>query len=78
MGIVGRLFLQFGEFEYAVLPAQRHSGQTTEVIQQRKAVYEAAKAANPKRWSGRTRNWDLPEEVWLNPEKESRSLEAAA
>ncbi|AKH68411.1 Homeodomain-like domain-containing protein [Marinobacter sp. DSM 26671] len=61
-----------------ITPAQRHSGQTTEVIQQRKAVYEAAKAANPKRWSGRTRNWDLPEEVWLNPEKESRSLEAAA
>ena len=61
-----------------ITPAQRHSGQTAEVMQQRQAVYEAAKAANPKRWSGRTRNWDLPEEVWLNPEKESGGLEAAA
>jgi len=61
-----------------ITPAQRHSGQTAEVMQQRQAVYEAAKAANPKRWSGRTRNWDLPEEVWLNPEKEGGSLEVAA
>ena len=45
---------------------------------QRQAAYEAAKAANPKRWSGRTRNWDLSEEVWLNPEKESSDLKTAA
>jgi hypothetical protein len=61
-----------------ITPAQRHRGQTAEVMQQRQAVYEAAKETNPKRWSGRIRNWDLPEEVWLNPEKESVGLEAAA
>ena len=61
-----------------ITPMQRHRGETTDVMRQRQAVYEAAKAANPKRWSGSTRNWDLPEEVWLNPEKESSDLKAAA
>jgi len=61
-----------------ITPMQRHRGETTDVMRQRQAVYEAAKAANPKRWSGSTRNWDLPEEVWLNPEKASSDLEAAA
>ena len=61
-----------------ITPVQRHSGQAQEVMRQRRAVYETAKAANPTRWSGRTRNWDLPEEVWLNPEKESGDLKVAA
>jgi putative transposase len=37
----------------------------------RQEVYEAAKSKNPQRWSGNTRNWSLPETVWLNPEKET-------
>ena len=37
-----------------------------------------AKAANPNRWSGSTRNWDLPDRVWLNPEKECGDLKVAA
>jgi putative transposase len=61
-----------------ITPAQRHSGQTEDVMRQRQAVYEAAKAANPNRWSGTTRNWDLPEEVWLNPEKERSDLKEVA
>lgn len=61
-----------------ITPMQRHSGRTEDVMRQRQAVYKAAKAANPIRWSGSTRNWDLPEEVWLNPEKESSDLKAAA
>lgn len=61
-----------------ITPEQRHSGKSEAVMERRKEVYETAKAANPKRWSGRTRNWDLPEEVWLNPEKESSDLKAAA
>lgn len=61
-----------------ITPAQRHSGQTHQVMGQRKAVYEAAKAANPNRWSRGTRNWDLPEKVWLNPEKECGNLKVAA
>ena len=33
-------------------------------------TYEEAKAMYPERWHGRqTRNWDLPEEVCLNPDK---------
>ena len=32
--------------------------------------YEAAKAAHPERWNGRaTRDWSLPEKVYLNPEQ---------
>jgi putative transposase len=32
---------------------------------------EAAKASHPERWNGRkTRDWSLPETVYLNPEKE--------
>lgn len=61
-----------------ITPVQRHSGQAEQVMRQRQKVYEAAKAANPKRWSGRTRNWDLPDEVWLNPEKERSGLKTAA
>ena len=31
--------------------------------------YEAAKAAHPERWNGRaTRNWSMPDKVYLNPE----------
>ena len=32
-------------------------------------VYEAAKSKNPERWARDTRNWTLPNQVWLNPEK---------
>jgi putative transposase len=35
----------------------------------RKQVYEAAKQRCPERWSGATRNWELKDEVWLNPER---------
>ncbi len=44
----------------------------------RKAVYEAARAINPKRWNQATRDWNLPEKVWLNPEKECDDIELAA
>ena len=51
-------------------PAQRHSGKSEEILKNRHAVYEAAKAAHPERWNGRnTRNWDDITEVWLNPDK---------
>ncbi len=52
-----------------VTPAQRHSGVATAVLAQREVVYAQAKARNPKRWSGSTRNWELKDEVWLNPER---------
>ena len=59
-------------------PHQRHSGQTGVIMINRKAVYAAARAENPKRWSRDVRNWNLPEMVWLNPEQDRGDLEAAA
>lgn len=52
-----------------VTPAQRHSGKAEALMAKRQAVYAAAKAANPSRWSGETRDWSLPDEVWLNPQQ---------
>lgn len=59
-------------------PVQRHTGQTDRVMDYRRAVYEAARANNPNRWSGDTRNWDLPGMVWLNPENNRDDLMVAA
>ncbi len=41
-----------------VTPNQRHRGQDSDVLRQRKAVYKAARQRNPERWSGDTRNWN--------------------
>lgn len=59
-------------------PHQRHSGQTRKVMDNRKAVYEAARSENPERWSRGIRDWNLEEKVWLNPEKDRGGLEVAA
>jgi putative transposase len=40
------------------------------LLQHRVAVYEAARKWQPQRWSGKIRNWTLPDVVWLNPERE--------
>ena len=52
-----------------VTPAQRHEGLDEQLLTNRRAVYEAAYAKNPERWSGNTRNWQRTEEVHLNPDK---------
>ncbi len=52
-----------------VTPAQRHSGEDRAILLERKAVYEAAQAKNPARWSGDTRCWDWQPVVYLNPDK---------
>jgi len=59
-------------------PCQRHNDQTAQIMENRRAVYEAARAANPKRWAQGIRNWNLPEKVWLNPERGCEDLEVAA
>jgi putative transposase len=56
-----------------VTPCQRHRGEDSDLLEQRKAVYEAARKQNPQRWSGGTRNWNRVEEVWLNPPKEHQA-----
>ena len=52
-----------------VTPAQRHAGLDTALLTGRHAVYEAAKAKHPNRWSGNTRNWQRVNHVDLNPQK---------
>ncbi len=56
-----------------VTPNQRHRGEDSGVLRQRRAVYEAARERNPERWSGETRNWNPVTEVWLNPPKEHQA-----
>jgi transposase InsO family protein len=51
-----------------VTPAQRHERLDGKLLDNRKAVYEAARAKHPQRWSGSTRNWKRIQEVHLNPD----------
>ena len=71
-----RLFVHWYRYEHHhsgikfLTPAERHTGKGVEILTNRMKVYEAAKAAHPERWNGRsTRNWDNIEEVYLNPDK---------
>ena len=52
-----------------VTPAQRHAGLDVTLLQARHAVYQAARAANPHRWTGPTRDWSPVTEVRLNPDQ---------
>ncbi|MEA3302065.1 MAG: IS3 family transposase, partial [Pseudomonadota bacterium] len=65
-----------------VTPGQRHRGEDIAILEQRKAVYEAARARCPERWSGPSRNWEHERVVFLNPnnstEKEVVLKEKAA
>ena len=55
-----------------VTPAQRHRGEDNAILERRDNVYKLAKAKNPERWSGNTRDWEPAGEVTLNPEKEEQ------
>lgn len=59
-----------------VTPAQRHAGCDTEILAARHALYTEARAANPARWSGATRNWTPIGAVTLNPEREAVAMAA--
>jgi putative transposase len=54
-----------------VTPAQRHAGGDGPILAARHALYQQAREANPRRWSGRTRNWSPIGAVTLNPERDS-------
>jgi putative transposase len=56
-----------------VTPAQRHAGLDTAILAQRQALYQAAKARHPERWSRHTRNWQPVQVVYLNPNKTDRN-----
>ena len=50
-----------------VTPQQRHCGEAIGICRQRSRVYELARIANPRRWTGAPRCWRQPEVVWINP-----------
>lgn len=52
-----------------VTPNDRHHGRDIAILEQRKSVYAAAQARNPRRWTGAPRKWDRPLIVTLNPER---------
>ena len=55
-----------------VTPQSRHQGSDAKILENRHAVYQKAKLANPARWSGETRDWSVITEVRLNPGKEKQ------
>ena len=54
-----------------VSPAQRHAGEDRVVLQARDALYQQARAENPRRWARHTRNWNPITVVTLNPERDT-------
>jgi putative transposase len=54
-----------------VSPAQRHAGEDRLILAARHELYTRARALNPARWSGATRNWSPIGAVTLNPERDS-------
>jgi transposase InsO family protein len=54
-----------------VTPAQRHAGGDRPILAARHALYQQAREANPRRWSGPTRDWTPIGAVTLNPERDS-------
>jgi transposase InsO family protein len=61
-----------------VSPADRHDGLDGELLQRRHALYLEARAGNPRRWSGATRNWSRMDVVTLNPERNDVVAASAA
>lgn len=52
-----------------VTPSQRHAGLDIKLLENRSAVYAAARLRHPNRWSTETRNWTRIDVVHLNPSK---------
>ena len=52
-----------------VTPAQRHAGLDQAILDRRSALYAAARAKNPRRWTRTTRNWRRIDVVYLNPDQ---------
>jgi putative transposase len=50
-----------------VTPEERHSGRDVAILANREIVFAEAKARNPERWAGDTRDWTRIETVTLNP-----------
>jgi hypothetical protein len=61
-----------------ISPADRHDGRDRDILERRHAVYQQARAKNPRRWAKATRNWSRVEVVTLNPEKQKMVATASA
>ena len=59
-----------------VTPHARHVGADLPILAHRRAVYEAARARHPERWTGDIRNWKRPAAVHLNPDRVAITLRA--
>ena len=57
-----------------VTPNDRHEGKDAMILKSREEVYEKARHNNPNRWSGPTKNWDRPNEVFLNHLQKNREV----
>lgn len=53
-----------------VTPSSRHSGQARKIMENRKKVYMSAKLLHPLRFKRGIKKFELPESVYLNPQKE--------
>ena len=58
-----------------VTPDARHAGHDRATLASRASLYANAKARNPERWSGKTRNWQPAGHVWLSPESDTSASE---
>ena len=58
-----------------VTPDARHAGIERATLASRAILSAKARAQNPERWSGQTRNWQPAGPIWLNPEDESSAPE---
>ena len=54
-------------YQFTTAADKRHDGEDKALLAKRNEVYQAAKALNPLRWSGNTRNWQRVDIVHLNP-----------
>lgn len=52
-----------------VTPQSRHEGADIKILDRRRALYEQARARNPRRWTRATRAWHRPTIVTLNPDR---------
>lgn len=56
-----------------VTPLDRHEGRSEAILEARRIVYEKARRRHPERWAcGTTRAWQAPQDVVLNPVKDTR------
>lgn len=55
-----------------VTPAQRRSGEYKEIISVRNKTMEQARLLHPERWGKKVRIWNATEEIFLNPNAETK------